>query len=283
MSFRQLLLEMGADAAQAIAAGRNRQLVLELCAKTLRTMNLDEPVALFTPSMALAWAECGFPCLEPSHRLAASLMATTIPQECADTHLHMPWRCFGFEIPAGLLNTSSSQFVLVLHTHEGRISVLSMADRLLGLRLEERLSGLNAKLNGESCHDMSVTYGKRSTRESELMGRLFLGLCLEADVYRTSSSNSIKYKTKRGHKIPTAQVFKLTRNIVIDARSAVRNYVAGTGAGPMVQILVRGHWRLQAYGAGAVERKMIHVEPYWRGPEEAPIAVRSHILDVRPA
>jgi hypothetical protein len=45
---------------------------------------------------------------------------------------------------------------------------------------------------------------------------------------------------------------------------------------PSVQCLVRGHWKRQPCGHELQDRKWIQIEPYWRGPEDAPIAVRSH-------
>lgn len=38
----------------------------------------------------------------------------------------------------------------------------------------------------------------------------------------------------------------------------------------------RGHHKRQAHGTGGLLRKWIHVEPYWRGGEDAPIAVKTH-------
>ena len=66
----------------------------------------------------------------------------------------------------------------------------------------------------------------------------------------------------------------------VDVREAVRGFVAGTRrTAPAVQVLVRGHWKRQAHGPAMAQRKMIHIEPYWRGPEDAPIAVRGHKLE----
>ena len=80
---------------------------------------------------------------------------------------------------------------------------------------------------------------------------------------------------KRGE--PQTWTFQLARDVKIDCRAAVRDYVRGLAASsPVVQSLVRGHWKRQPHGPGGTERKTIFIEPYWRGPEEAPIAVRAH-------
>ena len=68
-------------------------------------------IAAFGPSIALAWADYGFPVLEPSHTLAASLMATSVSESVADT-LELPWRCFAIHVPAGLLGEERLAFIL---------------------------------------------------------------------------------------------------------------------------------------------------------------------------
>lgn len=43
---------------------------------------------------------------------------------------------------------------------------------------------------------------------------------------------------------------------------------------------VRGHWRWQAYGAGRQERKRIWVNPFIKGPEDAPLIVTDKLYDL---
>jgi hypothetical protein len=66
-----------------------------------------------------------------------------------------------------------------------------------------------------------------------------------------------------------------------DCRPWVREYVARGEVkrrAPGVQRLVRGHQKRQHHGPRNTLVKWIHVEPYWAGAEDAPIAVRSHRL-----
>jgi hypothetical protein len=84
-------------------------------------------------------------------------------------------------------------------------------------------------------------------------------------------------RTVRG--VPKAWTYKVTRPVVVDCREWLRSLSLGKTRKLMtVQIPVRGHWKNQRCGPGGTERKFIHIEPYWRGPEDAPIAVRSHVL-----
>lgn len=44
----------------------------------------------------------------------------------------------------------------------------------------------------------------------------------------------------------------------------------------MFQSCVRGHYKRQVIGVGRSGRKVIWIEPYWRGPEGAPLLVRPY-------
>jgi hypothetical protein len=41
------------------------------------------------------------------------------------------------------------------------------------------------------------------------------------------------------------------------------------GTKQQIRIMVRGHWKVQHYGEGFRETKVIRIEPYYRGPEMA--------------
>lgn len=46
---------------------------------------------------------------------------------------------------------------------------------------------------------------------------------------------------------------------------------SGNGSSPTVKFVVRGHWRNQAHGPSMSLRKMMWIQPYWKGTEDAPI------------
>jgi hypothetical protein len=50
----------------------------------------------------------------------------------------------------------------------------------------------------------------------------------------------------------------------------------GTGRKLDVRFLVRGHWRNQPCGKGRRDRKLIFIEPFWKGPELGPIINKKH-------
>lgn len=281
---KRLLFEVGRTSAEAIARGIPRTEALEGAGQVLLKAfgkNLGAFPAI-APSFALAWAESGFPTIEPSHRLAASLMATSVPEEHVDEFVRMPWRCFGFHIPDGLVSRGDG-FGLVLHARDGVFKTMDIHGGALHIGFEPTLAGWVSKIGSQQNDktELTVEESDHQARLMELTGRLLLGICLEMSTYRpsegSSSTASIQRATKEG---VYPSVFKLTRDVKVDARKAVREYAAGQRrVNPTVRVLVRGHWKLQAHGPGRTERSPIHIEPYWRGEENAPVAVRSHVLD----
>lgn len=91
---------------------------------------------------------------------------------------------------------------------------------------------------------------------------------------RSKVSSQLKSRSSAGYT-------RLGGSISID-RSFDRDASGGSGGGSgrtlSVRSLVSGHWRDQACGAGRRDRKRIWIEPFWRGPEYAPVTQKSHKL-----
>jgi hypothetical protein len=93
----------------------------------------------------------------------------------------------------------------------------------------------------------------------------------------TSPTKTPYEPIKRGP--PAHRVVLVGRPIDVDCRKAVQAYIDGSAdqhAPPSVQTLVRGHYKRQVIGVARSGRKVIWVEPYWRGPEDAPILARPY-------
>jgi len=76
---------------------------------------------------------------------------------------------------------------------------------------------------------------------------------------------------------PPHRTIFIGRPLAVDARPSLRASVAsGNGAPPSVQTLVRGHIKRQVVGIGRTGRRVVWIEPYWRGPEDAPILARPY-------
>lgn len=88
-----------------------------------------------------------------------------------------------------------------------------------------------------------------------------------------------------GFTVPKVWVFgrevKLARHI----RDVAKEYVDGRGSRKHFFRLLRrsfvsGHWKRQHYGPGNSLTKLIHVEWYWRGPEEGVAFAKRYKVDV---
>jgi hypothetical protein len=118
-------------------------------------------------------------------------------------------------------------------------------------------------------------------RTGKLLTRIALGSCLAM-----SSPGAVKPVGKHPHgwtkgpgrngAEPVSRAFQITTDVSVDCRPAVEAFLAGDRKSLSVQFLVRGHWRNQACGPGLTERRATWIAPYWKGPETAPIAVKTH-------
>lgn len=253
------------------------------------------------------WVEQGFPTVEVGHKLAASMMATGVPSDVAKS-LEVPWSGFCIRVPRGLLtcgdmNSSAERspiaqvFVVAITERamgEPEFAFLARSDS--GVSLWNRQPNLFELLTGDSelkyatLGPFDEKLDSLDDRNAELVRRLVAGVLIEMGDPRAFA------KVGRGHRlyeyehakreqrrspIPVVRNYRLTRKVVHDVRPAVIAYGTGTGRKLTVQSIVAGHWKRQAYGPRSALRKIIHVEPYWRGDEDAPIAVRSHVLKGR--
>lgn len=220
-------------------------------------------------------------------------MSTKVPVDVIGD-IAMPWSAFLIQVPDGLLHLpdqrdpnieQSIDFISVLDDPRGPVVVLrsrARDDFFVVQRAGSWAEGL-----GES-DDEDVTVlpnaedlNERQRRAVSLSWRFVVGVAIEM-LDRTGVREPRPNKPKRGGRDsdePRVQTFALTRDVVVDCREGVRGYLSGRRSGvPAVQTLVRGHWKRQAFGVGRSERRFVHIEAYWRGSEDAPIAVKKHVL-----
>jgi hypothetical protein len=240
-----------------------------LIASTSPSDETDVAQAHSRVSFAACWAACGFPQVLLPHRLAASLMATKIPAE-ALPEVESPWTCFMVAVPDGLLSLPIHGVGLIVDPARP-VRVLFAGDCYAGAE-----AGSLRELVAASLADDGPT-----ADALRLALRLVLGVCVEldSDHHRQAiAAGGSPGRIHRRGKEPVSWTYRLTRDVKVDCRAWVRDYCLHGGKSPTVQSLVRGHHRRQRCGPDGALRKWIHVEPYWRGPEDAPIAVRSHVL-----
>lgn len=268
----------------------------------------DERILL----MALGrWCDSGFPKVVLDSRHAAMLMSTRAEASVIG-EVEPPWPAFVIAVPPDLglvFSTDGEEHTierLLVHRIEWREGV-HMFDDPDYLKLEGRenrwnivaLSAGRAMMHQRGLptswltettrkdpgdYDYMEPFDDRDERVWRLLGRLVIGTCCTLFGHRRSDGRlGVRGTRKRIGKHPAAWVFELKNPVTVDCRPAVRDYVAGKFGdrrGPVtVQTLVAGHWKMQPHGPRRELRKLIHVEPYWRGPEDAPIAVRPHKED----
>jgi len=246
---------------------------------------------------AMDWARCGFPQVTIGHKLAASFMATSIGAE-AVSDVAFPWPSFALRVPGGLVQFKSvngdpwEPEAIWVHPHDATnattIAFRSGRESLI-MRGALSVADLASHPNIESvdCRgdDMLGSLAEHVTAWNDrailLLDRLLLGCCIELDqpVFTDSIGKGRPAVKRRKDTDPKAWTFTLGRTVQVDCREWVSSYLNDRrGTTVSVQSLVRGHHKRQRCGPGGSARKWIHIEPYWRGPEDAPIAVRSHNL-----
>jgi hypothetical protein len=284
--FKKILLAQGMLAREMISRGVSRHEALNEAAQLVKTFSsvpgdtLDI-LARLGPSFALAWAESAFSCIEPSHKLAASLMCTSVPKEYAD-ELRLPWRCFMITVPSGLL-TEDAHLLVLQPKESSEIRILQVGTKAVTVWFEGSLGGFADYQVQDTLGDFDAFGGiEHNSRVSRLLGRLLIGVICELTrselASKVAERGQDRSKTSRSGE-PKAWAFKLGRPIHLDVRGAVRDYLRDgrvTRNGPQVQTLVRGYFKHQPHGPRNSLRRYQHVEPAWRGPEDAPIIVRPH-------
>ena len=221
-------------------------------------------------TMGAVWGSCGFPQVVPTHKLAAALMATDPPPSAEEVRL--PWHSFAVIVPNGLLpdgDPIETVDCVGIATNEGKSPIVWLGRKNIGVVTANAFQSLDKLFECAGEDEVSV-----------LLMRLLVGVILEMDspaqrqIVREQGVGRKSEKRPTGK--PSAWTFELRRDIKVDCRGWVKDYIASKGTSPSVRSLTRGHQKRQRYGPKGALRKWIHVEPYWRGPLDGPVAVKSH-------
>jgi hypothetical protein len=240
---------------------------------------------------SLRWVADGLQRVRMSHKYAAALLATSIPDEVCDCII-APWNTFVIEIPDKLLFATDKDgrigemlHVCVLRTDE-LISYLcpTTTGALLNGTAPDFRSLANTDTDDLHVSDFGQDALDGAARTAVLIGRLVSNVCLAmsnpANLTFKGAHRIGGNKNRRTRGLPLVHDYVVGQPISLDCRAAVAAYSRGERPPPSVQVLVRGHWKRQPCGPGRANRKVIHIEPYWRGPDDAPIKVRP--IDISP-
>lgn len=230
---------------------------------------------------ATAWAANGFPRIAIRRHVHAAMLMWTDTAAAAVADARAPWDAFAIAIPNQLLEVRREEANVDITTafvrvHDSGACWIAAADdaEIYASCMAPSLSDLGASDAGD--------------RVLELVCRLVLGVCLDITEHRPSGyipGAKLAVKRRRGE--PQTNSFVVTRDVDVDCRASVRDYVvgkrvraesAGRSASP-IQRLHRGHWQQQVHGPRNSLRKWKFHRPYWQGDEGGPIALRTHVLD----
>jgi hypothetical protein len=272
-------------------------------------------LGLFSAMQSTQWAHFGYPTLSAGHKFAAALMATSARLDSLED-VHVPWFAFRCIVPDGLLalgphpidrimvsriivdpsftptlNTLKAAEERVvwqasLYHRDGGIAMELFDETLHGLLTEAATDHVVARVSDvgtQSIDPIGPADKKPADRLALLAQRYVLGLIINLQQHpsfgadRERPTGPSERPGREG--APKHRIFFLGHPITVDCRPAIASYLAGERhAPPSVQTLVRGHWKRQVVGVGRSGRKIIHVEPYWRGPEDAPILVHEYVM-----
>lgn len=257
---------------------------------------INVPVEQVALTGSALWCDQGYPQVTMGHKYAASLLSTRISPEVAK-EVKAPWRAFHIEVPSGLLkiwHDVLNEYVdikgVLAFQLEGSKGLRWCYFAYTGTTLTMHRHGfsteelLNKDMVGSSSYDSSAFTEEMTDvdeRTSFLIGRLIVNTCLmmtdRTNVTEPKESKKKGKSRRRESDEPHVRNYVLGKDkkLVHDCREAVRSFLETGREGSQinVQVLVAGHWKNQPHGPRMSLRKMMWVEPYWRGPEEAPIAV----------
>jgi hypothetical protein len=225
----------------------------------------------------VVWADSNFP----------EMLMATKADAAVESLVRPPWRAFVIDLPKGLLTTPSpfvpgrvDELVHVLvHVVDDDKDGLTWNFLIEGrdgcdmwrhgLSTEQLLKLEHLTMNPEFCLDLT----EEDKRILVLVGRLIVGVCLTlSDPKKVREAKRTKKRKSAGKKrsssMPMTRNFVVGEPIKLRCRDTLKEWVEKgdrKGVSPNVQTLVRGHWRMQPHGPQNSLRKLIHIEPFWRG------------------
>lgn len=236
------------------------------------------------------WAQCGFVTLDAIDDAYAAALACSDPGELDPADIMMPARStmFMLRLPGawGAICSYQEPDLIAVAPRMARrraFMMVFMHDQgMLYLGASTMWDVLCGKI--VTCERGSETdilpIDDAQTRLLEAARRLVLGLILAYPVKSNWTYEGVRLarvKKLRGHE-PSHRLAILGRPVRTDVREGLRRFLGGEGKSPTVQFLVRGHYRNQPHGPQNSKRKIIWIQPHWKGPEEGLILARPHAI-----
>ncbi len=205
-----------------------------------------------------SWRASAFARLEVSHKLAAALCLTDIPNS---EPVHAPWEAWSLLVPDGLLSPEQPARIWCVGPLPSYVvlpcgKIVLWSENAVGGKVAAEM--LRALVRG-ACLALSDPELKKS--EGKWGG----------------GATSTRAMRPHGPPLEGAR-YVLAQPVTIDLRSVVIEALSGKrrGGSPKAQFLVRGHFTHQPYGPQHSLRRVQWIEPYWKGDPEARILLRGH-------
>lgn len=266
------------------------------------------------------WHQGGLPRFRLSHGLAAKL-ALTDPTGISTDDLKLPFPCFMIELPYpdgplvvdGDENTTEVLTLLAFwysnstRTSQPAEAFESIAELLVECQRVKNettwdVQQLRALILGNEAtyqswmpihraleiRDYSKFSGvpARSCRAAVLAFRIIVNLALYLK-HVDSHSLSEGGRTVNHDHGETSLFYEIGEDVKLERplRDAARAFCMTGKAHEKWKLdkrfIVRGHWKKQACGPDLADRRLIFVEPYWKGPADAPVLARVYTDEPR--
>lgn len=237
---------------------------------------------------AAKWAHYGLNKVKVDDKYAASLICTKVSQEVLDG-VKLPWPAFFVEVPPGLIPMGKGDHVMYLLVDHWRTAKTFRTTIITARgRQAELLGPTLGGLVADNADDETIFFGggSLSDRARTAIGRLLIGLCLAITdptthkVWAPIGPRKHTFGNARKGSNPAVRIYQVGKPVKVDCRPLVIEYLSGepTGRKLTVQLYVAGYWRWQPYGPKSTLRRWQHIEGHWKGPVDAPINVRPHVV-----
>lgn len=267
----------------------------------------ETPDGMFELLSLYRWSESTYANYHLDEKLAAALLVTAASPE-AVALAKPPFDGLLIDVPPGLIplidvldpsKTDDVRFILVAKVARPSVpqgwvwTFRAYASRgsaifRYGIQSADMVTPIS-ETELEQTAVFSSTVEDLDQRAATLVGRLVINLCLaisDPTKVQQKGGGHEWWKTRaapekriRSSGQPRVRLFRVSTPVKGDFRPVVQAFARGERASPLMQSLVSGHYRAQRWGPGRAQTKVIWIEPYWRGPEDAPIAFRPHKMN----
>lgn len=259
---------------------------LSLVADDKFSVHLAISHVLATALAAEVWLDAGCPRVRCEDQVSAALMLTDSSK--AELRDELPWQSFLISVPKetlryryktdeGHVEDSFAESVLVSQSGDVFMVHLIGAEPSIPFCIawDKTLSGLLSARDSWQNHAVAA----------DMAVNLVRGVLLQIQSgnmrQETVRARSGAHSWRRPGDLPETTDYVLGTSVSLrqDYVAAVKRIARGEVRYGKVQWMVRGHQRWQACGLRHQDRKLIWVPPHWKGPVDAPILQRDHVLN----